>query len=358
MSLEAPVARQGNAAGQALVAVFVVLLGFTAALVLASIPAGAYAVYSGRLSSSFTSASPVRPFFWVGPVVFFAPLTLAAGALFAILSLVYVGFLVYGARQAVRPWTAVSNSFKEGFGALAASPFVVMIASIAFLTFTASIIDALVSSAGVPIGSISGDPLKLLLGFTASPLVEELGFRVALVGVVALILSIGRPWKDALGALWRPSKVTQGLAVGSGVSVIIWAATAFSAVTFGACHVVCGGGAWDVGKFPEAAYGGFVLGYLYVRYGLHVAVIAHWGVDYFGSAFAFFGQAAYGTPWNSGTSEFIGQYLVDVDVLFLFGLASFIAVVYLGVKRYASRKGDDATGALVKAPSDEGEAST
>ncbi|MDE1854188.1 MAG: CPBP family intramembrane metalloprotease [Thaumarchaeota archaeon] len=356
--MEAPETGQGRAVGQVLVAVFVILFAFTAVLVLASIPAGAYAIYSGKLSATFTSASLVRPFFWVGPIVFFAPLTLAAGAFFAILSFVYVAFLVYGARQAVRPWTAVSNSFKGGFGALTASPFVVMITSIAFLTFTASIIDALISSAGVPIGGISGDPLKLLLGFTASPLVEELGFRVALVGIVALILSVGRPWKEALGALWRPSKVTQGLAVGSGVSIIIWAATAFSAVTFGACHVVCGGGAWDIGKLPEAAYGGFVLGYLYVKYGLHVAVIAHWGVDYFGSAFAFFGQAAYGVPWNSGTSEFVGQYLVDVDVLLLFGLASFIAVVYIGVKRHASRKAEDATGALVKAPSYDGEAST
>jgi hypothetical protein len=174
--------------------------------------------------------------------------------------------------------------------------------------------------------------------------VEELGFRVLLIGLVAFILSMGRPLKVALSTLWRPSKVMEGLAVGSGASIIIWAATGFSAVTFGACHVICGGSTWEIGKFPEAAYGGFVLGYLYVRYGFHVAVLAHWGIDFFGSVYSFFGQAAFGTPWNSSTTEFWGQYLVDLDMLFLFGLASFLVVVYLGARKLAQWRSEQQRG--------------
>jgi len=152
---------------------------------------------------------------------------------------------------------------------------------------------------------------------------------------VALILSMGRPWKQALGALWRPSKALEGLAIGSGAAAIIWVATAFSAVTFGACHVICGG-TWDIGKILETTYAGVVLGYLYIRYGFHVAVLTHWGVDFAGSAFAFFGQAAYGISWDSSSSEFFGQYLVDTDMLLLFGLASFIFVMYLVVTKLAT----------------------
>ena len=319
----------------ALLVVFIALLGLTVALVAFAFPAGVYTVYSGRLSSNFTASTIIRPYFWVGPAVQFAPFWVSAGALFAVLTAIYVAFFAYSLRQREGPLQAISKSLKEGVGSLTSSPFLVIIISIGFLNFTASIIDDVISATGTPIGSLSGDPLELFVGFAYSPLVEELGFRVLLIGTVALILSLSRPWKTALSTLWRPSKAIEGLAVGSGASMIIWAATGFSAVTFGACHVVCGGSSWDIGKLPEAAYGGLVLGYLYVKYGFHVAVLAHWGVDYFGSVYTFLGQAAYGIPWNSNTTEFSGQYLVDVDMLLLFGLASFLVVAYLAVRKLA-----------------------
>jgi hypothetical protein len=332
----------------ALLVVFIALLGLTVALVVFSIPAGIYTVYSGKLSSNFTTSTLVRPFFWIGPAVQFSPLLVSAGVLFAILMGVYVAFLTYSLRQQESPVRAISKSFREGFGALTSSPFLVVIISIGFLNFTASVIDAAISATGTPIGGLSGDPMQLFVGFAYSPLVEELGFRVLLIGLVAIILSLSRPWKTALSTLWRPSKAIEGLAVGSGASIIIWAATGFSAVTFGACHVVCGGSSWDIGKLPEATYGGLVLGYLYVKYGFHVAVLAHWGVDFLGSVYAFFGQAAYGIPWNSSTTEFAGQYAFDLDMIFLFGLASFLLVVYLGVRKLARwRSGELSTEVLL-----------
>jgi Type II CAAX prenyl endopeptidase Rce1-like len=315
-----------------------VLLAFTVALVAISIPAGAYAIFSGTLSNTTSSATPFHPYFWIGPIAVVSTSYASAGVLFVGVTAVYVAMLVYAVFQQRRPWNAVSDSVKKGVSALDTSPFIVMMIAISFLTFTSSVIDDVTASAGVPIGGPSGDPLLLFLGFTYAPLVEEIGFRVVLIGLVALILSFGRPLREALGALWRPSKAIEGLAVGSGASIIIWVATGLSAVTFGACHVICGGSEWQIGKFPEAAFGGLVLGFLYVRYGFHVAVITHWGIDFFGSALAFFGQAAYGIPWNSATTEYIGQYLVDIDMLFLLGLASFLLVVYLVVKRLTQRR--------------------
>ena len=93
-----------------------------------------------------------------------------------------------------------------------------------------------------------------------------------------------------------------------------------------------------------------MLGFLYVKYGFHVAVLTHWGVDYLGSVFAFYGQAAYGIPFNSSTTEYVGQYLVDIDMLLLFGLASFILVAYLGVKKYLARRGARETVLVDKGP--------
>jgi hypothetical protein len=333
-----------------LLAVFVSLLVLTVVLMAVSIPIGFYSVFSGRLSTSFTYSSLIQPYLWIGPAVEFVPFQVSAGALFTALTAIYVAFFLYSLREPEGPLRSIVKSFREGLGALVSSPFLVAIIAIGFLIFTTSIVDSVISSTGTPIGSLpSEDPLALLVSLTFSPLIEELGFRVLLIGVVALILSMSRPWRTALSTLWRPSKAIEGLAVGSGASMIIWAATGFSAVTFGACHVICGGSTWDIGKIPEAAYGGFVLGYLYVRYGFHVAVLAHWGVDFFGSVYAFFGQAAYGVPWNSSTTEFVGQSMVDIDMLFLFGLACFLIVVYLGVRRAARWRSGEPADELDKA---------
>jgi hypothetical protein len=337
MTLPAEEPPKSGPIGIALMLVFLVLLLFTVALVVVSFPLGWYAVFSGGLSKQFNYSSLSRPYFWIGPLISYVPFQVPVGIVFALLSVIYLGMFALSIRQGSNPLTAMLRSVREGDRALFSSPFVVTLITIAFLTFTASIMDVFISSTGVQIGTIAGDPLALLAGFTSSPLVEELGFRVVLIGVVAMILSLGRPDRTPLKALWRPSAAIEGMAVGSGASLLIWAATGFSAVTFGACHVLCGS-SWDIGKFPEAAYGGLVLGYVYVKYGLHVAVLAHWGVDYLGSVFAFFGQAAYGIPWNATSNEFIGQYLVDLDMVFLFGLASFLLIAYVGIKKLVVAK--------------------
>ena len=316
----------------ALLSAFVIFLGLTLVLLALSFPAGVYSVFSGGLSRNFTFASIVKPYLWIGPAAVRVPIQVSAGALFALLTAIYAAFLVYSLWERERPLRAISDAFREGVGALFSSPFLVAIISIGFLIFTASIIDQIVASTGTPIGELTGDPLSLLVGLTYSPLVEEIGFRVVLIGVVAFILSISRPWKKALAALWKPSTAIEGLTLGSGASVIIWAATCFSAATFGVSHVVSG---WDIGKFPDAAFGGLVLGYLYVRYGFHVAVIAHWGVDFFDTVFAFFGQAAYGIPANSGTQVYALQAVLVLNFLLLFGLMSFLLVIYLGARKLA-----------------------
>jgi len=329
---------------------FLALLGFTIVLIAFSFPAGFYSVFSGKLSQNVTYSTAYQPYFWIGPAIAFAPFVVNAGAMFAIFSAVYILFFLYALQQKEHFWSAIRAAFGTGFDALMSSPLIIIVVSIGFLSFTASVIDLLVTSTGAPIGGPTGDPLSLLLGFTYAPLVEEVGFRVLLIGIVAFILSYGRPWRTALSALWRPSRAMEGLAVGSGASVLIWAATSFSAVTFGACHVFCGS-SWDPGKLPEAIYGGFVFGYLYVRYGFHVAVLAHWGVDFFGSVYAFFGQAAYGIPWDSSTKESLGQYLVDFDLLLLFGIASLLLVVYLGLKKLAARYSSGTAGGFKGPPS-------
>jgi hypothetical protein len=113
----------------------------------------------------------------------------------------------------------------------------------------------------------------------------------------------------------------------------------FSSIIFGAAHVLSG---WTAGKLVEASYGGLVLGYVYVKYGFHVAVMTHWGFDFVANAFAFFGQGVAGIAWNSPTSEYVLQAVMDYDLVFVFGLASFLVVAYAGAHALAKLVGADA----------------
>ena len=340
MTEEAGVSKAGVLSNAA-TAVVMVLLLFTLVLVMLSFPAGLFAVFHGGLSSQLGYASLVNTFLWVGPVPAVVPFMVPLGGLFLVLSMIYAGFFLLGLLQKRSPIGAVRDAFHEGIGSIMNSPFVVLLVSIGFLNFSATVVSALSEAAAGSVGNpFAHVDLLLELGsLTFAPLREEFGFRVVLIGLVALILSIGKPTREAVKSLWRPSAAYEGLVVGGAASTIIWIATAASAATFGVCHITCGGGGgWNWSKLPEATWGGIVLGYLYVRYGFHVAVLTHWGIDYLGSVFSFYGQAAYGIPAGSTTTEYIGQYLVDLDMILLFGLACFMLVLYLGVKRILERR--------------------
>ena len=328
-------------ASKAASSVFLILFFFTLVFVVASFPAGVYAVFHGGLSTQLGYGSLVNTYLWVGPIPAFFPFTVPIGGLFTALLVVYGGLFVMAALQPRSAIQAAREAFRTGIGALTSSPVVVTLVAIGFLRFTLDTIATISSAAGGPVGNPFTN-YDLLLEFgslTFAPLREELGFRLVLIGVVAFILCMGKPFRHALRALWRPSVAYEGALVGGATSLIIWGATVASAATFGVCHVNCGGsGGYNWSYLPAATWGGLVLGYLYVKFGLHVAVLTHWGIDYLGSVYSVFGQSAYGIPANSGTSIYVGQYLVDLDTYFLFGVACFLLVVYLGVKRLAQRR--------------------
>ncbi|MCL5671924.1 MAG: CPBP family intramembrane metalloprotease [Nitrososphaerota archaeon] len=334
------------------VVVFLGLAFLTLGLIVGSFPAGVYAVFHGGLSNQLSYGSYVQTFLFIGPVAAILPFTVPIGGVFLLVLAVYAGMFAYGAAQQKRPAAAMRDAFATGVGALMESPLFVILVAIGFLGFTGTFITAVSVSALGSVGNpfANFDPLLEFGSLALAPLREELGFRVVLIGLFALVLSVGRSPREALRALWRPSAVFEGAAVGGAAGVIIWAATVGSAVTFGLCHVNCGGtGGWSWAKLPDAVWGGLVLGYLYVRYGFHVAVLAHWGVDYFGSAYSFFGQSAFGISVNA-TNEYVGQTLVDYDLVLLFGVASFVLVAYLAIKKYLLTDRGSGEGLIDKGP--------
>jgi hypothetical protein len=311
------------------VLVFAASLLFTVGLLLLSIPAGVYAFFFTQLSTSGYSWTTVgNPVLWIGPGAFFLPLQVSLGATFLAVTVIYVLMLTYSGTQRTGPLKALGDSFQSGVASFFKSPFFVTVISIGFLVFTASVIDAVVSGTAP-----AADPLQYLSSLSEAPLFEELGFRVMIIGLAAVLITLATGHRGVLKALWRPSSAVGQDSPERAATFILAGLLGLSAVIFGATHVLYG---WSPGKFFEATYGGLVLGYVYIKYGFHVSVLTHWGVNYFGSAFAFFGQGVYGIPWDSATKEFVLQQLVDIDLIYFFGLLSFLVVAYVGIRRLVS----------------------
>lgn len=322
---------------KALVAVFAALILLTLALIVLSFPVGVYTFFYTSLSGNYTAAYQIGGVYvYVGPQVILIPFNSSLGAVFFALIVVYAGMVALAATEGKRLTAALASTFREGFSGFFSNRLLVAVISIGFLVFTIGILDIFITSAGVPVGGISGDTLNLFFTLTIAPLREEFGFRFVMIGLLAAVACVGRPWKSLPSALWRPASLTENRPRELAVTGLLVAGLAISSITFGLVHILSGSG-WQIGKLPEAAYAGLVLGYLYIRYGFHVAVLAHWGVDYLGTVYAFFGQGAYGIPYASDPG-YVLQQVVSVDLLVLFGFGCFLVVMYAGLRTWFGSK--------------------
>jgi hypothetical protein len=316
---------------RAAIAVFGILFGLTVLFAILSLPVGVYAMFFTTLTPGLGANTLAVMLFWVGPIPIWLPFAVPLGLLFVSLVAAYASLIAFSASRKMNVVATFSAGWREGVSALLSNDLVIIVVSIGFLTFTAYVVDILVAASGVQIGELTGSTLSLFFSNTSAPLVEEFGFRVCIIGLVALFLLKERSPRALLEALWRPASTYEGEEIRAGKVSALAAVLVASATIFGILHILSGSG-WEIGKLPEATYGGLVLGYLYIKYGFHVAVLTHWGIDYFGSAFSFFGQGAYGIPWGS-VPGYALQQIVSLDLIDGIGLASFLLVIYLGVAR-------------------------
>ena len=314
---------------EAFVALFVALLALTLALTVAALPIGVYTMFFTSVTQGLNGYSPISLFAWFGPVPVGIPGTFPAGGVLVGLLIVYGILLAYAARRG-SVLQAIRGSLTGGPSRLLKSDLIVTMISIGFLAYTANAVDTVVQSAGIQIGGPTQSDFVVFVATTTSPLTEEVGFRLCFMGLVAFLLCLGLPWRRCLLALWKPSIAYEGTE-DNGRRLIMGAVLVLSALAFGVAHVTSGSG-WDLGKLPEAAYGGLVLGYVYLRFGLHTAILTHWGIDYLGTVYAYFGRGALGVPVDS-TPGFVLQQVTTINFLGGFGLVSFLLVAYLAVGR-------------------------
>ncbi len=334
---------------------FVGIIGLTIAMMVVSFPVGIYTVFGGHLSDNYTASTPVNALtydFSFGSVQL--PVDSNLGGVFFGFLVIYAGFLLLAARQGAGLSRALRGVASNGYLALFSNPLAALTVILGATTLMTTVLDTVQSNAGVQTGSLSGDPLALLVNFTIAPLLEESTFRLIMLGVPVLLLGLlimrdFSPMKAAR-ALWRPSSawdvdevegeeiprsfelhdpsIFPGASSGSlkarAMRPIVYVFLALSSVSFGYAHYASGSG-WGPGKISEAALAGIALGYLYIKYGFHTNVLLHWSIDYVGSVFSFLAQAVWGVPWTSDVGNPL-DYIPNVVIIFLLGVPSVLLV--------------------------------
>ncbi|TAK21073.1 MAG: CPBP family intramembrane metalloprotease [Nitrosarchaeum sp.] len=175
--------------------------------------------------------------------------------------------------------------------------------------------------------SVDND-LTQFLYVSISPIVEELGFRVILIGLPLFVfyshkLSI----KHFFKSLWNPNRNLHIYDFRKILFLIV-----LVGIFFGLAHIMTGE-PWSEGKFAQATASGIILGWLYFRFGLVPAILVHWGTNYF-----IFSYANFVSQINEITIEaaFSHPLINTMEMLFL--ISGIFSISVLLITYFNSKK--------------------
>jgi len=170
--------------------------------------------------------------------------------------------------------------------------------------------------------------LAQFLYVSLSPIVEEIGFRVILIGLPLFVfyshkLSI----KHFFKSIWNPNR---NLHIYDSRKILFL--IVLVGIFFGLAHIMTGE-PWSEGKFAQATVSGIILGWLYFRFGLITAILVHWGTNYF-----IFSYANFVSQTNEMTIEaaFSHPLINTMEMLFL--ISGIFSVSVLLITYFNSKK--------------------
>ena len=170
--------------------------------------------------------------------------------------------------------------------------------------------------------------LAQFLYVSLSPIVEEIGFRVILIGLPLFVfyshkLSI----KHFFKSIWNPNR---NLHIYDSRRILFL--IVLVGIFFGLAHIITGE-PWSEGKFAQATVSGIILGWLYFRFGLITAILVHWSTNYF-----IFSYANFVSQINEMTIEaaFSHPLINTMEMLFL--ISGIFSVSVLLITYFNSKK--------------------
>ncbi len=268
---------QENRALWALGIPFSALVSVIFGMMALSFPVGAYLVYNTEMGGEINYEYPIQGLdLFVAGISVHLPAGFELGDAFAVLwgiyAAVFVAAVLGPQRSLFRDLGSVMNECRPASGSMALA-----IQWFAILILASVAINIVQESAGITISPPpAGNELVRFFEATKAPLVEEVGFRVILIGIpLYLMYSRMASARHLLASLWHPHAALDIRKRRRVLALIVAAA-----VLFGMAHIISGE-PWSDGKLAQAAASGAILGWVYYRHGLGPALLIHWAANYF-----------------------------------------------------------------------------
>lgn len=287
-------------------------------MMILSFPVGAYIVYNSDIGAEINFEYPVGSIPGV-PL----PSYVGLGDIFVTcwtISLVLFAISAVGpARTFAGSLSAIlARGHDDGDGAYMAQA----IRWFAILVVTSLAIAALQEQFGVSITPPDAhNELIRFVGVTVAPILEEVGFRVILIGI-PLYLAYSHKARLAhfASSLWHPYRNLHIYSMRRAILLVVAVS-----ILFGLAHVLTDN-SWSAGKVLQAVAAGMIIGWVYVRYGLAPAILVHWATNYFLFSYAYMvadlGDIDVVTAFEHGLMGTIEALVITAGILAVAATAS------------------------------------
>jgi hypothetical protein len=248
-------------------------------LMVLSFPTGAYLVFNSEIGDDITHEYPMDSLsLFLAGIGFEVPIKFELGDGFVV---IWCTFLILFTVAILGPqkkfFTVLQSMMSEGRYKIQDSYIVAVIKWFSILVVVSGSIIGVQEFVGISIEQPEA-PNQLIQFFDISlaPIIEELGFRVVLIGLPLFMLySHKLSFKFFVKSLWWPWKNLRNVNMKKALSVIV-----IAGILFGAAHIFSDE-AWSTGKLAQAIASGIIIGWVYFRYGFVSAVLIHWATNYF-----------------------------------------------------------------------------
>ena len=264
---------------------FSALMSVIFGLMIVSFPLGAYAIFNSDIGDDIDYTFPLEKFdIFIAGVNVQVPIEYQIGDLFIIFWSIFVILFVISFLGPKKNFIKViGNILSNEKTSFSDNYMLNIIKWFSILVLVSAVITIIQESFGI----ITEPPdtandLILFLQISIAPITEEIGFRLVLIGIpLFLIYSFRSSARSFFRTLWHPYKNLHIADNKKAISLIV-----LVGIFFGAAHIISGE-PWSAGKFAQASISGIIIGWVYYRYGLIVAMLIHWATNYFIFSYVF-----------------------------------------------------------------------
>jgi len=286
------------------------LLSVIFGMMVLSFPLGAYVMFHSDIGDDITFEYPLNQLDMFSENSVVIPFDVSVGDAFVLLWSLYLIFFTIAMFGPKDGFLKTLSSFLSHGRLKAKSNYLVSITTwFSILILVSAIITFIQEGLGIfTIPPPAENNLTQFFYVTLAPIMEEIGFRVILIGLPLYVFYSSRTSiKHFFKSLWVPDS----LHVDNSKKAI--ALIVFAAVLFGLSHIIFGE-SWSDGKFAQATASGIILGWIYFRFGLIVSILVHWATNYFIFSYV----------------NFISQIsLITVDEAFSHSLINTMEIIFL-----------------------------